>query len=64
MMARQAEYQHGLWVLKKAVGYMKNNSTDLLVFDMIIAPNIVPLEVYRRIARPRRTRGNHCKRNL
>jgi hypothetical protein len=29
---------------------MKNNSTDLLVFDMIMAPNIVPLEVYRRIA--------------
>jgi hypothetical protein len=64
MMARQPEYQRRPWVLKKAVGHMKNNSTDLLVFDMIIAPNIVPLEIYRRIAKPRRTRGNHCKRNL
>jgi len=34
---------------EEAVDYMKNNSADLLVLDMIMAPGIDGLETYRRI---------------
>ena len=34
---------------EEAVGYIKNNSADLLVLDMIMDPGIDGLETYKRI---------------
>jgi len=34
---------------EKAIGYMKDNSADLLVLDMIMDPGIDGLETYKRI---------------
>jgi len=48
---------------EEAVDYMRNNSADLMVLDMIMAPGIDGLETYRQVLKiTSRAKSNNSKR--